>query len=108
MTSSTKEIILSVVRNDSTITPEQVRAGLAGFDGKSVHAYVNTTPMDRLLSRKEVAQLLAKSAKQVDALCRSGALARVYPKYSDGTRAKRACGISESSYRAFVESGKEA
>lgn len=102
MVQATEAIIKAAARADRTITPDQLRAGLDALAGKSVRAFTNAEPLDRVLSREEVAGLLKKSAKAVDRLCRLGALQRVYPTYPDGTKATRATGITEASYRAFV------
>ena len=112
MVKSTEDILRAACRSDSTITPEQVRAALDVLRGRVAVATPNAEPLDRPLSRETVAALfvryedgdsedekarkLKRAAKRVDALCRRGALRRIY---ADGTR--RAVGISEASYRAF-------
>ena len=102
MVQATEAIIRAAARADRTITPDQLRAGLDALAGKSVRAYMNPDPLGRVLSREEVAGLLKKSAKAVDRLCRLGVFQRVYATYPDGTKATRATGITEASYRAFV------
>lgn len=112
MVQATEAIIKAAARADRTITPDQLRAGLDALAGKSVRAFTNAEPLGRVLSREEVARMLppaktrkggtANPVKRVDRLCRLGVLQRVYPTYPDGTKATRATGITEASYRAFV------
>ena len=113
MTKSTETAIRAVAATDGTITPEQLRAGLAAFSGKHVGTF-DEAPLDRLLSREEVAagivrysdgdgeterkRKLKAAAKRVDWLCRKGALRRVYSPHNP----RRSCGISAASFRAFL------
>lgn len=108
MVKSTEDILRAACRSDSTITPEQVRAALDVLRGRTARAVTNASPLDRVLSRDEVAGLTGKSAKQIDVLCRRGVLRRIYAKDGDGRQLKRAAGIAESSYRAFVAGLTEA
>lgn len=102
MVKATENIIRAAVNADSTITPEQLRAALAALAGKNPSPA--TAPLPRILSREEVANLIRKSVKAVDVLCRRGALRRVY---ANGTDKKRALGISEESYRALTATTEE-
>lgn len=106
MVKSTETAIRAIARADGTITEQQLRAALDALAGKSgLVAMKNPAPLASVLSREDVAELLHKSVKQIDVLCRRGALTRHYTLFPDGTRAKRATGITETSYRAFVAAG---
>ena len=123
MVKSTEDILRAACRSDSTITPEQVRAALDVLRGKTQRTTTNAEPLDRPMSRDEVAALfvryedgdsddekarkLKRAAKRVDALCRRGALRRLYAPGLPGQKTRRAVGISEASYRAFCGETKQ-
>lgn len=110
MVKTTETAIRAVAAADRTITPEQLRDALDVLKGRVACAVTNPEPLDRVLRRETVAELMAKGKrrrdgkydpkagmKAVDVLCRRGLLKRIY---APGGR--RAIGISENSYRAFV------
>lgn len=101
MLTNTKKAIAAIVATDQTITPNQIKAALAVLDGGTVDT-LPREPLDRLLSRGEVAGLLGMSVKAVDHYCRKGVLTR--RRLGDS---KRASGILESSVREVLDDGKE-
>ena len=89
MTEHTRNIVIAVLNGDSTITPETVKSALAVLEGAKVPDMI---AQDRVLKRKEAAQLMGRTTRTVDLLCQSGILRRV----TIGTR-RRAFGILASS-----------
>lgn len=101
----TRMAIESLAKTDETITPEQVRAGLKALAGEASEPsgsdIINKTPIDRLLSVSDVAEVLGRSPKTVLRYCQAGLLKRCTRR-----NGIRATGIVESSVRDFV-AGKE-
>lgn len=104
MTSTTATAIRAIARADSTIDERQLRAALDALSGKSALPALQGEPLDAILTRDDVAKLLHRTVKQVDVLCRRGALIRHYPRFADGKRV-RSDGILASSFRAYVATG---
>jgi len=97
MKTATEQIIRVAIQSDETIADkgliEKVLAMLTGTG--SDNRLVDTSPMDRVLSRSDVQSLFGfKSPKSVDQYARKNIFERVtLPGNS------RACGYSESSVR---------
>ena len=89
MTEATRIAVRALLASDSSITPETVKSALAVLEGAKVSDAIQE---DRILKRKEAAQLMGRTTRTVDLLCQSGILRRV----TIGTR-KRAFGILASS-----------
>ncbi len=95
MKTATEQIIRVAIQSDETIADkgliEKVLAMLTGSDNQ----LVDSSPMDRVLSRSDVQSLFGfKSPKSVDQYARKNIFERVtLPGNS------RACGYSESSVR---------
>lgn len=95
MKTATEQIIRVAIQSDETIADkgliEKVLAMLTGSDNQ----LVDSSPMDRVLSRSDVRSLFGfKSPKSVDQYARKNIFERVtLPGNS------RACGYSESSVR---------
>jgi len=94
---------VSVMLTSLAIPQANINGAFAAFfselDGKGTKSITNTEPLDRLLSRKQVADLLSCSLKTVSDKVRAGKLNAVY----GGADGKRLTGISEESVRAFME-----
>lgn len=105
MKEQTKNMIKSLAEMDGTITPDQLRAGLKALAGEASEPsgsdIINKTPIDRLLSVSDVAEVLGRSPKTVLRYCQAGLLKRCTRR-----NGIRATGIVESSVRDFV-AGKE-
>ena len=105
MKEQTKNMIKSLAEMDGTISPDQLRAGLKALAGEASEPsgsdIINKTPIDRLLSVSDVAEVLGRSQKTVLRYCKAGLLKRCIRR-----NGIRATGIVESSVRAFV-AGKE-
>ena len=101
MHARTADMIKSLAEMDGTITPDQLRAGLKALAGEASEAsgsdIINKTPIDRLLSVSDVAEVLGRSPKTVLRYCQAGLLKRCTRR-----NGIRATGIVESSVRAFV------
>lgn len=72
-------------------------------EGRGARSLVTNTPLDRALSRKQVAQILGRCPKTVSLLVANGKLRGVF----GGPGGKRLTGISEASVRKFVGGGAE-
>ena len=99
MTEQTRCVVLAALNGDSSVTPELARAAIAVLEGSSVPGAASA-PQDRVISRKEAAQLLGRTTRTVDALGKSGVLRRV----KMGSR-KRSFGILASSLVAAMRGG---
>lgn len=88
------------------IDQRRAEAGCAAMfrelDGKGCGAVTSPEPIDRVLSRQQVAALLGCSTKAVSDKVRRGALVAVY----GGANATRMTGIRESSVREYIAKGK--
>ena len=84
------------------IPQSRINGATAAFwdeiEGRSARSITNTEPIDRLLSRKQVTEILGKSKKTVSLLCADGKLRAIY----GGKDGKRITGITESSLRAYM------
>lgn len=101
MMPSTRKAIAAVAGADPSINPAKLKAALAVLAGDGEGVQAGRDPLDRLLSRREVAGVLGLSPKAVDVYCRRGVLERVRLGASS-----RASGILESSLRRVLESAK--
>ena len=98
---------VSVMLASLALPQTNVDAAFAAFfdelNGAGTRSLTNPHPLDRLLSRRQVAELLNCSRVSVSRYVKAGKLRAVY----GGNSGKVLSGISEASVRAFIE-GKEA
>ena len=99
MLSNTRTIIKAAVAADSTITPQQLAAGMAALEGKTAVGFTQAEPLDRVLTRQQVAEIIGKSVKSVDIYGRKGVFRRVC------FGGARSCGYSEASVREALSAG---
>ncbi len=96
--SETRQMIGLILKNDSTVTQEVKNEILLFLDGKKTAGLVDNSPLDRVLSRREVAEIMGVTARTVSAYARRGLIRPL--RY--GADAKRATGFSEQSVRAML------
>lgn len=89
MTEATRIAVRALLTSDSSVSEKAANAAIALLEGFADPA---TIAEDRIIKRKEAAQLLGRTTRTVDLLCKSGVLRRV----TMGTR-KRSFGILASS-----------
>lgn len=90
---ATQVSVSALLKTDPAVTPEMMQA--------IISVLTHTPQQERLVSRKEAAHLINRSAKRVDDLCKRGVFKRVtFPGNS------RSSGIKLSSVNRWLE-GKE-
>lgn len=99
MLSSTKQIVKAALAADTTITPQQASAAISTLEGKTAAGLVQSAPLDRVLTRQQVAEIIGKSVKSVDVYGRRGVFRRV--KFGR----TRSSGYSEASVREAMQAG---
>ncbi|MCR5414417.1 MAG: helix-turn-helix domain-containing protein [Kiritimatiellae bacterium] len=106
MLKSTRTAVEAVLRADPSVTTDQIREAVRVLDGKTAAGLVNTEPLDRALSRKEVAEILGCSVRTVTDYAQRGLIRR----FTFGVNGKLAHGYSADSVRALMagHAGKEA
>ncbi len=82
-----------------TATDEQRTAALDALKGRTAAAQGKAAPLDRILSRDEVADILKCSTKSVTRYGKKGIIRPIY----FGAKGKKSLGYSESSVRAALE-----
>ena len=97
MRDTTREAILALIRADLTCTRQEREAIAAALSGKPV-ATQAAQPMDRVLSRAEVAKILNIKMHTVTDYARLG---RIRP-IRCGRKAARAMGYSAASVQALI------
>ena len=85
---------------DETLTADKLAAALDALEGKSLAGIVNPAPMPRILSTKQMAELLKVSERSVRKYAQRGRIRRVYT--GEGKK-RKAIGYSEESAREFLE-----
>ena len=96
--SETRQMIGLILKNDSTVTQETKTEILLFLDGKKTAGLVNNSPMDRALSRREVASILGVTPRTVTAYANRGLIRAL----CHGANSERATGYSEQSVRAML------
>ena len=95
---STKDAVRAICATDPSITPVQVKAALAELDGEGSRHLTNSEPLDRVISRKQAADILGYSKKSVSEKVKAGKIKAIY----GGANGNRITGISEQSVRDFM------
>lgn len=85
---------------DPTLTADRQAAALDALEGKTIAGIVNPAPMPRILSTKQMAELLKVSERSVRKYAQRGRIRRVYT--GEGKN-RKAIGYSEESAREFLE-----
>jgi len=96
MLKSTNTIIRTALNADPSIDPKLAEYVISVLEGKQEP---QTNPVDRVLSRRQVAELIGKSVKSVDIYGRRGIFRRIT------LGGNRSLGYSEQSVRAALSAG---
>lgn len=98
MLKSTETAVRAICATDPSITPEQLRAGLADLAGETANTLTDQTPIGRALTIKQVAAILGVCKRTVRTYGRNGLIRGI------GTKDKRGNIrlYSEASVRAFL------
>jgi hypothetical protein len=102
MLKHTETAIRAILEADPSITPGQIKAGIAAINETRQEGITDTRPIDTILKPKEVAAILKTSTRNVGRFGRLGYIRRVRVP-----GASRAIGYSADSVRAFM-AGKTA
>ena len=102
MMDTIKAATLALWNSDPSITKEQKKAALDALSGRTAAGLAVDTPTDRLLTRRQVAEILAVKPATVTVLTRKGLIRAVY----FGEKGKLASGYSAESVRALLERRK--
>jgi len=103
MLDTTKTAIKAMCAADPSITPAMLNHALQILDGKTATALTNPEPMDRILTRRQVAEIMHKDVRTVSVYARKGKIKKI----CCGENGERASGYSEQSVRELM-SGKAA
>jgi len=96
MNAATRNAVVTLLRADPTVRPETIQPAINLLDGRTeLPTDKQREPIDRVLTRRQVAELLQCSTKTVTTYAKMNLLRRVGLK-------GRAHGISEASVRAFL------
>ena len=101
MKECTGAIIQAAINADETISEDAAKAAFYALTANQDES----TQMDRVLSRKEVAALMGKSLKAVDGYGKSGVIRRIYLT-GGGTQRVQAQGYSRNSVLEAMRRGK--
>lgn len=104
MNAAARELIKTTLKSaamiDPTLTADRQAAALDALEGKTIAGIVNPAPMPRILSTKQMAELLKVSERSVRKYAQRGRIRRVYT--GEGKN-RKAIGYSEESAREFLE-----
>ena len=104
MTTATETIVKTALASDTTIDAKDAKAALAVLKGESPINAVPTDEGDTVISRKQVAIMIGKSAGSVDIYGRRGVFRRVYLTKGSGKR-KQSQGYSRRSVLDAIKNG---
>ena len=104
-TASALSVTMSALLAPLAIPQDTVEKALdaliAELSGTGTRTITNSTPLDRVLTVKQTAELLGRSTKTVRNMARRGLIRAVHM----GKARERAGGYAESSVRAFLAGG---
>lgn len=100
-TSSTRQMIALLMKDDPTITDDVRTEVLHLIDGKATPGLTDTSPIDRTLTRDEVASIMGIGKRTVCYYAKRG----IIRPLRHGAMGKRAVGYSEQSVRAAMAGG---
>ena len=103
MTTATETIVKTALANDTTIDARDAKAALAVLKGESPINAMPTGEGDTVISRKQVAVMIGKSAGMVDIYGRRGVFRRVY--FTKGGKRKQSQGYSRKSVLEAIRNG---
>ena len=99
MLDSTKTAIRAIAQADPSVTKEQLDAALDALAGNTAAGLVVAMPTDRVVNRKQAAEILGVKPHTVSDYCRRGWIRPIRL----GAKGKIAAGYSLESIRALVE-----
>ena len=102
MMEHTRKAVEAILAADPSITRGQAKAALDALTGRTAAGLAVDVPTDRLLTRRQVAEILAVKPATVTVLTRKGLIRAVY----FGEKGKLASGYSAESVRALLERRK--
>lgn len=102
MLKSTRDGVRAICAADPSLSTAQVNAAILELDGKGNALPINTSVADRVLSRKQTADLLHVSLSTLSQYAKRGLLKSVRL----GSKGIRANGYTESSVRKLIEAAK--
>lgn len=91
-------------KSDPSITPEQAQAGIDALLGRTSAGLAVSAPLDRALTRQQVADLLCVKPHTVSDYARKGLIRA----FRFGAKGKLASGYSAQSVRELMEQRKGA
>lgn len=100
-TSGTRDIIGAAMKADPTVTEDVRKDVLRLLDGKANTGLTDTRPIDRALTRNEVARIMGVKPRTVTYYARRGIIRPI----CNGEKGTRASGYSEKSVREAMERG---
>ena len=103
MLDSTKTAVRAVCMADPSITGPQIDAALDALDGQTAAGLAVALPTDRVVNRKQAAELLGVRPHTVSDYCRRGWIRPIRL----GAKGKLAVGYSLESIRVLVEGRAE-
>lgn len=96
MNATTETIVIATLAGDASVSPQERQAVLDILKGKTAAGLTNPQPLDRVLTRVQVAEILNCSTKTVTRYARRG----IIRPLCLGEKSKRASGgYSEASVR---------
>lgn len=99
---SIKSAIATLAGADPSITPQEITAAqiavVDALNGRTISGITNSSPIDRVLTRKQVSELLGVTSVTVSRYAKLGKIRCVY----GGANSMRATGYAESSVRALL------
>jgi len=96
MNATTEAVLDATLKGDASVSPQERTAVFAILKGKTAAAYTNPAPLDRALTREQVAEILHCSTKSVSRYAQRGII-RAIRLGAKGERASN--GYSEASVR---------
>lgn len=99
MLDSTKTAIRAIAQADPSVTKAQIDAALDALAGSTAAGLVAPVPIDRVVNRRQAAEILGVKAHTVSDYCRRGWIRPIRL----GAKGKLAVGYSLQSIRELVE-----
>jgi hypothetical protein len=99
MKKSTRLIVQTACAADTSITSEQINSAICALDGHVIPTQAEAKPLDRVLTRQQVAELLNVTPTSVSNYAKRGLIRRV----AFGARGIRSNGYAESSVRELLQ-----
>ena len=99
MNATTKAVVSATLEGDASVSPQERVAVFNILEGKTAAAYTNPEPLDRTLTREQVAEILHCSTRTVSRYAHTGI---IRPVMLGKNRRRASNGYSEASVRAAL------